>query len=158
MELITSENILLIGSALLIAGVLIGKTSYRIGLPLLLIFLISGMGFGTDGIGIQFSDMHTAQFIGMIALCIILFSGGMDTKLSAIRPIILPGLILSTAGVLLTALITGLFVWWLSGHVMDQHPLRPVAVATGLPPPCRRPTQRRYSAYSVPRKYTCASI
>ena len=115
MGLITSENILLIGSALLIAGVLIGKTSYRIGLPLLLIFLITGMGFGTDGLGIQFSDMHTAQFIGMIALCIILFSGGMDTKLSAIRPIILPGLILSTAGVLLTALITGLFVWWLSG-------------------------------------------
>ena len=73
MNYITSENILLIGSTLLVAGVLIGKSSYRIGLPLLLIFLIVGMGFGTDGLGIQFSDMHTAQFIGMIALCIILF-------------------------------------------------------------------------------------
>lgn len=66
MNYITSENILLIGSTLLVAGVLIGKSSYRIGLPLLLIFLIVGMGFGTDGLGIQFSDMHTAQFIGMI--------------------------------------------------------------------------------------------
>lgn len=115
MELITSENILLIGSTLLIAGVLIGKSSYRFGLPLLLIFLFVGMIFGTDGLGIQFSDMHTAQFIGMIALCIILFSGGMGTKLSAIRPVILPGLVLSTIGVLLTALLTGLFIWWLSG-------------------------------------------
>lgn len=115
MEHITSENILLIGSVLLIAGVLIGKSSYRIGLPLLLIFLIVGMLFGSDGLGIQFSDMHTAQFIGMIALCVILFSGGMGTKLSAIRPVIVPGLLLSTVGVLLTALLTGVFIWWLSG-------------------------------------------
>lgn len=115
MDLITSENILLIGSTLLIAGVLIGKSSYRFGLPLLLIFLIVGMLFGTDGLGIQFSDMHTAQFIGMVALNVILFSGGLGTKLSAIRPVILPGLILSSVGVLLTAFITGLFIWWLSG-------------------------------------------
>ena len=65
--MITSENILLIGSILLIAGVLIGKSSYRFGLPLLLIFLLVGMGFGVDGLGIQFNDMHTAQFIGMVA-------------------------------------------------------------------------------------------
>lgn len=115
MDYITSENILLIGSTLLIAGVLIGKTSYRFGLPLLLIFLIVGMLFGTDGLGIQFSDMHTAQFIGMIALCIILFSGGMGTKYGAIRPVILPGLLLSTIGVVLTAAVTGVFIWWLSG-------------------------------------------
>lgn len=107
MEYITTENILLIGSTLLIAGVLIGKSSYRFGLPLLLIFLLVGMAFGTDGVGIQFSNMHTAQFIGMIALCIILFSGGMGTKIAAIRPVVLPGLMLSTVGVLLTALITG---------------------------------------------------
>ncbi len=115
MDYITSENLLLVGSVLLIAGVLIGKSSYRFGLPILLIFLLVGMAFGTDGIGIQFSDMHTAQFIGMIALCIILFSGGMGTKLAAIRPVIVPGLVLSTVGVLLTALVTGVFIWWLSG-------------------------------------------
>lgn len=115
MQLLTSENILLIGSLLLIAGVLIGKTSYRTGLPLLLIFLIVGMLFGTDGLGIQFGNMHNAQFVGMIALCIILFSGGMSTSLKAIRPVIVPGLVLSTLGVLLTALLTGLFIFWLSG-------------------------------------------
>jgi len=115
MGFISSENIILVGSTLLIAGVLIGKSSYRFGLPLLLIFLLVGMGFGSDGLGIQFSDMGTAQFIGMIALCIILFSGGLDTKISAIRPVIAPGLILSTVGVVLTAFITGTFIWWLSG-------------------------------------------
>lgn len=112
---ITSENILLVGSILLGAGVMIGKWSYRLGLPILLIFLLVGMCFGTDGLGLQFSDMHTAQFIGMIALCVILFSGGMDTKFSAIRPVLAPGLLLATVGVLLTAALTGVFVWWLSG-------------------------------------------
>ena len=48
MQTLTAESIMLIGSVLLIAGVLIGKSSYRIGLPLLLIFLLVGMGFGTD--------------------------------------------------------------------------------------------------------------
>lgn len=113
--IISSENILLLGSMLLIAGVLIGKTSYRTGLPLLLIFLLVGMGFGNDGLGIHFNNMHDAQFVGMIALCIILFSGGMSTRISSIRPVIAPGLALSTIGVLLTALITGLFIFWLSG-------------------------------------------
>ncbi|OKY85358.1 MAG: K+/H+ antiporter [Bacteroidales bacterium 52_46] len=115
MNAITSENILMTGSILLIAGVLIGKTSYRIGLPLLLIFLLVGMGFGVDGLGIHFNDMHSAQFIGMIALCIILFSGGLSTRISSIRPVIAPGLMLSTIGVVLTALFTGLFIWLLSG-------------------------------------------
>ncbi len=115
MQLHTGESILLFGSILLIAGVLIGKTGYRTGLPLLLIFLLVGMGFGTDGLGIQFSNMEDAQFIGMISLCIILFSGGMSTRLSSIRPVIAPGLVLSTAGVLLTALLTGFFIFWLSG-------------------------------------------
>ena len=115
MDYITSENIMLIGSVLLIAGVLIGKLSYRMGLPLLLVFLLVGMGFGVDGLGIRFSSMPTAQFIGMVALCIILFSGGLDTNFKSIRPVIVPGLVLSTVGVLLTALFTGLFVWWLSG-------------------------------------------
>ncbi len=114
MHMLTDENILITGALLLIAGVLIGKTSYRTGLPLLLVFLIVGMGFGTDGLGIQFGNMHAAQFIGMIALCVILFSGGMSTRLSAIKPVLAPGLVLSTLGVLLTALLTGLFIFWLS--------------------------------------------
>ena len=115
MENFSGENILLLGSVLLVAGVLIGKSSYRTGLPLLLVFLIVGMLFGSDGLGIQFSDMHDAQFVGMVALCVILFTGGMSTSIRSIRPVIAPGLVLSTAGVLLTALLTGLFIFWLSG-------------------------------------------
>ncbi|MDE6165044.1 MAG: cation:proton antiporter, partial [Muribaculaceae bacterium] len=111
----TIENILLTGSLLLVAAVVLGRSSYRTGLPLLLVFLLVGMAFGTDGLGIQFSDMHTTQTIGMAALCVILFSGGMGTRVSAIKPVLLPGLMLSTAGVVLTAFLTGLFIWWLSG-------------------------------------------
>lgn len=113
--IISAENILLVSSVILIAGVLIGKSSYRTGLPLLLIFLFVGMGFGVDGLGIHFNNMHAAQFIGMIALCIILFTGGMSTSVRSIRPVIGAGLVLSTLGVLLTALLTGLFIFWLSG-------------------------------------------
>lgn len=112
---ITGENILLLSSFLLIAGVMIGKSSYKTGLPLLLVFLLVGMFFGIDGLGVHFNDMHTAQFIGMIALCVILFSGGLSTNFKSIRPVIGPGLTLATAGVVITALLTGLFIFWLSG-------------------------------------------
>lgn len=57
---ISGESILLVSSVILITGVLIARSSYRMGLPLLLVFLIVGMLFGADGLGIQFSDMHTA--------------------------------------------------------------------------------------------------
>lgn len=112
---ITGENILLVSSVLLIAGVMMGKSSYRTGLPLLLVFLFVGMLFGVDGLGVHFNDMHTAQFVGMIALCVILFSGGLSTSFKAIRPVIGPGLTLATLGVLITALLTGLFIFRLSG-------------------------------------------
>ncbi|MDO4702797.1 potassium/proton antiporter [Tannerella sp.] len=115
MEYITSDNFLFIGSILLFVSILMGKTGYKFGVPTLLLFLLVGMLFGSDGLGIQFNNMHIAQFIGMVALSIILFSGGMDTRFADIRPVLGPGIVLSTAGVLLTALLTGTFVWWLSG-------------------------------------------
>lgn len=111
----TAGNILLIGSILLFVSVIVGKTGYKFGVPALLLFLIVGMIFGSDGLGLQFHNADEAQFIGMVALSIILFSGGMDTKYSDIRPILSPGIVLSTAGVLLTALFTGIFIWWISG-------------------------------------------
>ncbi len=113
--MITSGNILLVGSILLFVSIAVSKTSARFGVPTLLLFLFVGMLFGSDGLGIQFNDMKDAQFVGMIALCIILFSGGMDTKFQEIKPVLAPGLVLSTVGVLLTAIFTGLFIWWLSG-------------------------------------------
>ena len=111
----TAENTLLIGSILLFVSIVVGKTGYRFGVPTLLLFLVVGMLFGSDGLGLQFHDAKDAQFIGMVALSIILFSGGMDTKFKEIKPILGPGIVLSTVGVLLTALFTGLFIWWLSG-------------------------------------------
>lgn len=113
--LFTAENSLLIGSILLFVSIVVGKTGYRFGVPALLLFLVVGMLFGSDGLGLQFNNAKEAQFIGMVALSIILFSGGMDTKFTEIRPILSPGIVLSTVGVLLTALFTGLFIWWLSG-------------------------------------------
>lgn len=111
----TAENILLIGSVLIFSSIIISKTGYRFGIPTLLLFLLVGMIFGSDGLGLQFNSAEDAQFIGMIALSIILFSGGMDTKFQDIKPVLKPGIVLSTVGVLLTTVLTGVFIYFLSG-------------------------------------------
>ena len=110
-----AENILLIGSILLFVSIVVSKTGYRFGIPTLLVFLLVGMLFGSDGLGLQFHDAGEAQFIGMMALSIILFSGGMDTKYSDIKPVLPQGILLSTFGVLLTTIFTGFFIYWISG-------------------------------------------
>lgn len=112
----TAGNILLIGAVLIFCAIMISKTGYRFGIPTLLLFLLVGMGFGTDGLGLEFDSAEDAQFIGMIALSIILFTGGMDTKLRDIKPVMAQGMILSTVGVLLTTLLTGGFIFLLSGY------------------------------------------
>ena len=115
--IVTTGNILLIGSTLLFVSLIIGRTGYKLGIPVLLLFLIVGMIFGSDGVGIQFHNAGEAQFIGTLSLCIILFAGGMDTKINDIRPIIPQGVILATVGVLLTTFITGYFIYWLIGSL-----------------------------------------
>lgn len=112
-----AEEILLIASVILFFSIFAGKAGYRFGLPALLLFLGVGMLFGSDGLGIQFSDPHIAQFVGMLALSIILFSGGMDTKIAEVRPIAAQGVILATVGVLATTFLTGAFIYWVSGFV-----------------------------------------
>lgn len=109
---ITTENILLIGSALLFISILAGKTSYRVGLPTLILFLAVGMLAGSEGIGgIYFDDPKTAQFIGIVSLNFILFSGGLDTNWKSIKPVFWQGISLSTLGVLITATSLGVFIW-----------------------------------------------
>ncbi len=105
----TGENVMLVGALLLFVAVVAGKVAYRFGTPALLLFLGVGMLFGLDFISYRSVDM--TQFIGMVALCIILFTGGMDTKFSEVRPIIAPGAVLATVGVALTALILATFIW-----------------------------------------------
>lgn len=108
---LSTENILLIGSLLLLVSVVAGKTSYRFGVPTLILFLAIGMLAGSDGIGqISFTDPGIAQFIGIVALNFILFSGGLDTNWQSVKPILREGLMLSTVGVLLTAVGLGFFV------------------------------------------------
>lgn len=114
-----AEEVLLIASVILFMSIFAGKAGYRFGLPALLLFLGVGMLFGSDGLGIQFSDSHIAQFIGMLALSIILFSGGMDTKFAEVRPIAPQGIVLATLGVLATTFITGGFIYWLSTLAND---------------------------------------
>lgn len=112
------EIVLLVVSVLFFLSILAGKASSRLGVPALLLFLGVGMLFGSDGLGIQFEYIHIAQNVGTIALCIILFSGGLDTKISEIRPIIAQGVILATIGVFLTAIITGVIIWSILGMTM----------------------------------------
>lgn len=107
---ITTENILLIGSALLILSILASKTAGKAGIPVLLLFLGVGMVAGTDGIGkISFDDPSIAQFLGVVSLAYILFSGGLDTKWESVKPVLGPGLVLSTLGVVVTAGSVGVF-------------------------------------------------
>jgi potassium/hydrogen antiporter len=104
------DNIILFGSLLLFAGILATRTT-KYGVPVLLLFLAVGMVAGSDGPGgIYFYDPKMAKFIGIIALCFILFSGGLETKWTDIRPVIWQGISLSTLGVVLTALIIGILV------------------------------------------------
>lgn len=118
---VTIENILLIGSLLLFISIVVGKTSYKFGVPTLLLFLAIGMLAGSDGIGgIHFDNPKIAQFIGIVSLNFILFSGGLDTNWNSVKPILREGIALSTAGVLLTALSLGTFVWFLTDFTIYE--------------------------------------
>jgi cell volume regulation protein A len=102
--------LLLAAAILLLLGVISSKASGRLGVPSLLFFLLVGMLAGSEGIGgIEFSDAHAAQNLGVVALIFILFAGGFDTEWARVRPMLPLGLVLATVGVLLTALLVGGF-------------------------------------------------
>ena len=107
------EFVLLILSILFFASILAGKAGSRFGVPALLLFLGVGMLFGSDGLGIRFDNIKLAHMIGTVALSAILFSGGLDTKMEDIKPVLWPGVTLAIVGVLLTAVITGLILYLL---------------------------------------------
>ncbi len=117
---LTIENILLVGSILLLVSILAGKTSYKFGVPTLLLFLAIGMLAGSDGIGIHFDNPEIAQLIGIVSLNFILFSGGLDTHWESVKPVLREGLVLSTLGVLLTALSLGTFVWFVTDFTIYE--------------------------------------
>jgi cell volume regulation protein A len=109
--MIPIELMLLTVSVLFLISIVLSKVVSRFGVPVLLLFLGVGMAFGKDGVGIEFQNMGLAQAISTFALAVILFSGGLDTKISDIKPVIREGVLLSTFGVLLTALFTGAIIF-----------------------------------------------
>ena len=104
------EYILLWMATLILASVISSKLSDKFAIPALLLFLAVGMFAGSEGMGgIYFDNAQLAKSIGVVALIFIIFSGGLDTNWKETKSVVLPGIILSTLGVLLTALITGYF-------------------------------------------------
>ncbi|NJL09104.1 MAG: potassium/proton antiporter, partial [Methylacidiphilales bacterium] len=107
---------LFVGAGMVLAGILSSLVAKRFGAPLLLVFLVIGMLAGEDGPGgLKFSDYESTYLVGSAALSIILFDGALRTKLRLVRRALAPALVLATAGVVLTAFLTGAFVHALVG-------------------------------------------
>ncbi|MDD4899506.1 MAG: potassium/proton antiporter [Candidatus Omnitrophica bacterium] len=108
--MISIENILLWVAVLIFVSAVSSKLSDKFAIPALLLFLVIGMLVGSEGIGrIYFDNAQLAKSIGVVALIFIIFSGGLDTNWKDTKAVLWQGVILSTAGVLLTAIITGFF-------------------------------------------------
>ncbi|WP_424932817.1 potassium/proton antiporter [Amaricoccus macauensis] len=111
---------LFIGAALVLIGIFSSLIATRFGVPLLLVFLVVGMLAGQDGPGgIVYNDYQSTYLIGSLALSVILFDGGLRTRLSVFRGVLAPSLILATVGVVITASVAGLAAW----SVLDLTPL-----------------------------------
>jgi cell volume regulation protein A len=109
LEHFETDYLILLLSLLLLLGVITTKFSTKIGVPALVLFIGLGMVMGSDGLNIiYFSDVKIAQVIGIIALVIILFEGGLKTKWSSVKKVAAPSLSLATIGVLITTSITAL--------------------------------------------------
>ena len=97
---------LLILSAVLFLAILASKTSGRIGVPSLVLFLALGWAFGPSALDlIRVSDYEWVRKIGIMALSIILFSGGLDTRLESVRPVLGRSISLATVGVLILSVV-----------------------------------------------------
>ena len=111
-----SDNLLLLASILVFFAILITKVGARFGAPSLLLFLLLGMVVGADGLGLKFDDYEAAEAIGHFAMTIILFTGGLETSLRETKPVMKQGVLLSTLGVFLTAILTALFIYFVAGR------------------------------------------
>jgi potassium/hydrogen antiporter len=109
-------RLILFAGALLAAGLLASLVAGRLRVPGLLLFLFLGMAIGSDGLDlIAFDDYHLARTIGIVALALILFEGGLTSGLIEIRPVLRPALSLAFVGTLVTALVTGVIAAALFG-------------------------------------------
>jgi cell volume regulation protein A len=107
---------IMFAALLLLAGILSSLVALRFGAPLLLVFLLVGILAGESGPGgIKFDDVRTTYLVGAVALALILFDGGLRTRLATFRSAFAPAAVLATIGVLLTAALTALVVRFLLG-------------------------------------------
>src|SRR5918994_1581804 len=107
-------ELILVAAALLAAGIGASLLASRMRLPGLLLFLALGMAIGSDGLGwIAFDDYELARTIGVVALALILFEGGLSAGFDEIRPVLRPSLSLAVLGTLGTAVICGFAASWL---------------------------------------------
>ncbi|HVK58760.1 MAG TPA: cation:proton antiporter, partial [Candidatus Kapabacteria bacterium] len=110
------DTLILVTGILVLLGIISSKLSTRLGMPVLVLFLLVGMLAGSEGIGrIDFEDYRLAHAIGTIALAIILFDGGLGTSMAAIRISWKPSILLATVGVGITAVITGVAASYILG-------------------------------------------
>lgn len=103
------------------------KILYRFGVPTLLMFILLGMVFGSDGlVGIPFDNFEVAKQVSSVALVFIMFYGGFGTNWKMARPVALPSILMSTLGTVVTALLTGVFchfvlrMEWLEGLLVGS--------------------------------------
>lgn len=102
------DQIILLAAVLILLGIVSSKLSARLGLPVLVMFLLVGMLAGEDGPGgIFFDNAAAAHSLGTLALAMILFDGGLQTPLKAIKKVWKPASVLATLGVLITSAVTG---------------------------------------------------
>lgn len=106
--MLTAEPLIMLGAILLVAAVLLSKTSARWGVPSLLLFLLLGMAAGSEGLlGVAFADFELSRNVGVYALAFILFDGGLGTAWSDVRRVLGRGVVLASVGTLLSALVLG---------------------------------------------------
>ena len=113
-----SDNLLLLASVLVFVAVLITKVGVKLGAPSLLLFLLLGMLVGSEGLGLKFEDYEIAESIGHFAMTVILFTGGFETVLSETKPVMKRGIMLSTVGICITVVLTGLFIYFATGRII----------------------------------------
>src|SRR5258706_256368 len=112
---------IMFAAILVLAGIMSSLVALRFGAPLLLVFLLVGMLAGESGVGgIKFDDVRLAYTVGSVALGLILFDGGLRTRLATFRNVLAPAGLLATVGVLITATLTAPVASWMLGLTWSE--------------------------------------
>lgn len=122
-------QLLLIAGALLALGLLASLVASRVRVPGLVLFLLLGMLIGAPWGPLPFDDFELVRSVGIVALAMILFDGGLSAGLPEIRPVLRPSLLLAVAGTILTAVLTGFAASWLLGYPLREGQLIGAIVA-----------------------------